>query len=106
MFTSNPNIPGADRKARLMIAQAIEKHDTVGIDLVAMNVNDLVVQGAQPLMFLDYYGCSKLNSEHATAFVEGVCAGCVDANCALVSHKAPETLCSPSRNLSSPFIYS
>jgi phosphoribosylamine--glycine ligase/phosphoribosylformylglycinamidine cyclo-ligase len=75
---------------KLMIAQAMQKHDTVGIDLVAMNVNDLVVQGAEPLMFLDYYGCSKLNPEHATAFVEGVAAGCIDSNCALVGGETAE----------------
>lgn len=75
---------------KLMIAQAMAKHDTVGIDLVAMNVNDLVVQGAQPLMFLDYYGCSKLNLELAAAFVEGVAAGCKQANCALVGGETAE----------------
>ncbi len=75
---------------KLMIAQAMQKHDTVGIDLVAMNVNDLVVQGAEPLMFLDYYGCSKLNLEHAANFVEGVAKGCKDANCALVGGETAE----------------
>jgi phosphoribosylamine--glycine ligase/phosphoribosylformylglycinamidine cyclo-ligase len=75
---------------KLMIAQAMKKHDTVGIDLVAMNVNDLVVQGAEPLMFLDYYGCSRLNLENGAAFVEGVAAGCRDANCALVGGETAE----------------
>ncbi|PMD43779.1 phosphoribosylamine--glycine ligase [Hyaloscypha variabilis F] len=75
---------------KLAIAQAMEKHDTVGIDLVAMNVNDLVVQGAEPLMFLDYYGCSKLTQKNAIAFVEGVAAGCRDANCALVGGETAE----------------
>jgi len=75
---------------KLMIAQAMHKHNTVGIDLVAMNVNDLVVQGAEPLMFLDYYGCSKLNPEHAAAFVEGVAEGCRQSNCALVGGETAE----------------
>ncbi|KAI1005209.1 Bifunctional purine biosynthetic protein [Podosphaera aphanis] len=75
---------------KLMIAQAMKKHDTVGIDLVAMNVNDLIVQGAEPLMFLDYYGCSILNQENACAFVDGVAAGCRLANCALVGGETAE----------------
>jgi phosphoribosylamine--glycine ligase/phosphoribosylformylglycinamidine cyclo-ligase len=75
---------------KLMVAQAVGKHDTVGIDLVAMNVNDLIVQGAEPLMFLDYYGCSKLNLEHGAAFVEGVAAGCTEAMCALVGGETAE----------------
>jgi phosphoribosylamine--glycine ligase / phosphoribosylformylglycinamidine cyclo-ligase len=75
---------------KLMVAQALNKHDTVGIDLVAMNVNDLVVQGAEPLMFLDYYGCSKLKLENAAAFVEGVAAGCIQSRCALVGGETAE----------------
>ena len=75
---------------KLMIAQAIDKHDTVGVDLVAMNVNDLVVQGAQPLMFLDYYGCSKLDVAAAASFVEGVAQGCIQSGCALVGGETAE----------------
>ncbi|KAI0148431.1 phosphoribosylamine--glycine ligase [Xylariaceae sp. FL1272] len=75
---------------KLMIAQAMKDHSTVGTDLVAMNVNDLVVQGAEPLMFLDYYGCSKLNPEVAAQFVESVAAGCRDARCALVGGETAE----------------
>ncbi|PHH49276.1 Bifunctional purine biosynthetic protein ADE1 [Ceratocystis fimbriata CBS 114723] len=75
---------------KLVIAHAMGKHDTVGIDLVAMNVNDLVVQGAEPLMFLDYYGCSKLDPISATAFVEGVAAGCRESGCALVGGETAE----------------
>ncbi|CAK7207416.1 Bifunctional purine biosynthetic protein ADE1 [Sporothrix eucalyptigena] len=75
---------------KLKIALALSKHDTVGIDLVAMNVNDLVVQGARPLMFLDYIGCSKLIGDVAAAFVEGVAAGCRDAGCALVGGETAE----------------
>ncbi|EEY22532.1 phosphoribosylamine-glycine ligase [Verticillium alfalfae VaMs.102] len=75
---------------KLLIAQKMGKHDTVGIDLVAMNVNDLVVQGARPLMFLDYYGCSKLDLSTAASFVEGVAAGCIDAGCTLVGGETAE----------------
>ncbi|KAJ4292183.1 Bifunctional purine biosynthetic protein ADE1 [Collariella sp. IMI 366227] len=75
---------------KLIIAQAMNKHDTVGIDLVAMNVNDLVVQGAEPFMFLDYYGCSHLDVSVATAFVEGVAKGCIQAGCALVGGETAE----------------
>lgn len=75
---------------KLMIAQALKKHDTVGIDLVAMNVNDLIVQGATPLMFLDYYGCSKLDPATGSAFVEGVADGCRQAGCALVGGETAE----------------
>ncbi|ORY63503.1 phosphoribosylglycinamide synthetase [Pseudomassariella vexata] len=75
---------------KLAIAQATGNHSTVGIDLVAMNVNDLVVQGAEPLMFLDYYGCSKLNQECAANFVEGVAEGCRQAGCALSGGETAE----------------
>lgn len=75
---------------KLMIAQSMKKHDTVGIDLVAMNVNDLIVQGATPLMFLDYYGCSKLDLPSAAAFVEGVANGCRQSGCALVGGETAE----------------
>ncbi|KYK56641.1 bifunctional purine biosynthetic protein Ade1 [Drechmeria coniospora] len=75
---------------KLMIAQSMRKHDTVGIDLVAMNVNDLIVQGATPLMFLDYYGCSKLDLPSAASFVEGVADGCRQAGCALVGGETAE----------------
>jgi phosphoribosylamine--glycine ligase/phosphoribosylformylglycinamidine cyclo-ligase len=75
---------------KLMIAQEMKKHDTVGIDLVAMNVNDLVVQGATPVMFLDYYGCSKLDLSTAADFVQGVADGCRQAGCALVGGETAE----------------
>lgn len=75
---------------KLMIAQAMRNHSTVGIDLVAMNVNDLVVQGAEPLMFLDYFGCSRLDAEVAAQFVESIAAGCRDAGCALVGGETAE----------------
>ncbi|KAG7290282.1 Bifunctional purine biosynthetic protein ade1 [Staphylotrichum longicolle] len=75
---------------KLIIAQKMNKHDTVGIDLVAMNVNDLVVQGAEPFMFLDYYGCSRLDVAVATSFVEGVAKGCIQAGCALVGGETAE----------------
>ncbi|KAL2141170.1 hypothetical protein VTI28DRAFT_2754 [Corynascus sepedonium] len=75
---------------KLIIAQKMNKHDTVGIDLVAMNVNDLVVQGAEPFMFLDYYGCSHLDVSVATSFVEGVAKGCIAAGCALVGGETAE----------------
>ncbi|TPX10804.1 uncharacterized protein E0L32_008193 [Thyridium curvatum] len=75
---------------KLKIAQEMDKHDTVGIDLVAMNVNDLIVQGAEPVMFLDYYGCSKLNVGKAASFVGGVATGCKQSTCALVGGETAE----------------
>ena len=75
---------------KVKIAFEMGKHDTVGIDLVAMNVNDLIVQGAEPLSFLDYYACSKLNVNNTASFVEGVAEGCRQANCALVGGETAE----------------
>lgn len=62
---------------KLQIAHSIGKHDTVGIDLVAMSVNDLVVQGAEPLYFLDTYTCNKLDKEVFFQVVKGICTGCM-----------------------------
>ncbi|CAG8971941.1 hypothetical protein HYALB_00003276 [Hymenoscyphus albidus] len=91
-FSSAPITVGAidGVGTKLMVAQAMNKHDTVGIDLVAMNVNDLVVQGARPFMFLDYYGCSKLKLDTAASFVEGVAEGCNQAGCTLVGGETAE----------------
>jgi phosphoribosylamine--glycine ligase / phosphoribosylformylglycinamidine cyclo-ligase len=75
---------------KLKIAYTMGKHDTVGIDLVAMNVNDLIVQGAEPVMFLDAFTCSKLDVGVATKFVEGVARGCREAGCALVGGETAE----------------
>ena len=75
---------------KLKIAFAMDDFSTVGIDLVAMNVNDLVVQGAEPLTFMDYYACSKLDVPDAVRFVEGVAKGCKEAGCALVGGETAE----------------
>jgi phosphoribosylaminoimidazole synthetase len=75
---------------KLKIAQAIGKHDTIGIDLCAMNVNDLVVQGAEPLFFADTYTCSKLDVDIAEQVIKGLCAGCREANCALIGGETAE----------------
>jgi phosphoribosylamine--glycine ligase/phosphoribosylformylglycinamidine cyclo-ligase len=75
---------------KLRIAQIMNIHDTVGIDLVAMNVNDLVVQGAEPLLFLDYFATGKLDIAIAADFVKGVADGCKLAGCALVGGETSE----------------
>ncbi|KAK9462734.1 phosphoribosylglycinamide synthetase [Lipomyces oligophaga] len=75
---------------KVKIAQQSGVHNTVGIDLVAMNVNDLVVQGAEPLMFLDYFACSKLDIKLTSDFVAGVANGCILSGCALVGGETAE----------------
>lgn len=75
---------------KLIIAQETNIHDTVGIDLVAMNVNDLVVQGAEPLFFLDYFATGALDIKIASDFVSGVADGCIQSGCALVGGETSE----------------
>jgi phosphoribosylamine--glycine ligase / phosphoribosylformylglycinamidine cyclo-ligase len=75
---------------KLNLAHTLGKHDTVGVDLVAMNVNDLIVQGAEPLLFLDCFTCSTLDVSIARDFVKGVADGCREAGCALVGGETAE----------------
>jgi phosphoribosylformylglycinamidine cyclo-ligase len=75
---------------KLMVAIAADRHDTVGVDLVAMNVNDLVCTGAEPLFLLDYIACGKLSPDSIESIVSGIAEGCRQAGCSLLGGETAE----------------
>ncbi len=75
---------------KIKLTEKLNKYDTIGIDLVAMSVNDLVVQNAEPLFFLDYFSCGKLSLEIGQDIIKGIANGCKEANCALIGGETAE----------------